>query len=92
VTLRVGAGRLFGLAFEHKRERDVARLVRGVVAINEPPNLPESGLRVQVTAPRFDADAWPSGSASTCTRRPPARPASSDEGFALIISPCARRS
>src|SRR5207342_2682699 len=51
VTLRVGAGRLFGLAFEHKRERDVARLVRGVVAINEPPNLPDSGLRIQVAAP-----------------------------------------
>ena len=75
-------GRLFGLAFEHKRERDVARLVRGVVAINEPPNLPDSGLRVQVTAPRFDAEAWAQWLGIDLHAAPaPARPASSDEGF-----------
>ena len=82
VTLRVSAGRLFGLAFEHKRERDVARLVRGVVAINEPPNLPDSGLRVQVAAPRFDAEAWAQWLGIDLHAAPaPAWPASSDEGF-----------
>ena len=82
MTLRVSGGRLFGLAFEHRREGDVARLIRGVVAINEPPNLPESGLRVQVTAPRFDAEAWAQWLGIDLHAAPAsARPASSDEGI-----------
>ncbi|HTN50459.1 MAG TPA: YhdP family protein [Burkholderiaceae bacterium] len=82
-NLRISAGRLFGLIFEHRRDRGVARLVHGVVAINETPNLPESGLLVQVNAPRFDVEAWAqwlgldlAGGAATS-----ARPASSDDAL-----------
>lgn len=56
--LRVTAGKLFGIHLERRRERDALRLVRGVVAINEPANLPESGLLVLIAAPRVDVAAW----------------------------------
>ncbi len=56
--LRVAAGKLFGMHLERRRERDGLRLTRGVVAINEPANLPENGLLVLVAVPRLDVAAW----------------------------------
>jgi uncharacterized protein (TIGR02099 family) len=58
--LRVDAGRFLGINLEHRRENDVSRLTRGVIAINEPSNLPESGMRLLVNMPRLDIEAWSS--------------------------------
>ena len=56
--LRVTAGKLVGVRLERQREQDVLKLTRGVVAINEPPNSPESGMLVLASMPRMDVEAW----------------------------------
>ncbi|MGZ9031430.1 MAG: YhdP family phospholipid transporter, partial [Burkholderiaceae bacterium] len=58
--LRVQAGRTFGVRIERRPGADKGemRLFRGVVAVNEPANLPERGLLVLVSLPRLDLDAW----------------------------------
>jgi uncharacterized protein YhdP len=58
VGLRVTAGNFLAVHTDHHREGAVARLVRGVVAVNEPANAPESGMLIQVNVPRFDVEAW----------------------------------
>lgn len=56
--LRVTAGRSLAIHMEHRREGRANRLVRGIVAVNEPANLPEDGMLVMVNVPRFDVEAW----------------------------------
>ena len=58
--LRVTAGKLIGVRLERRRDHDVLKLARGVVAINEPANPPESGMLVLASMPRTDAGAWAS--------------------------------
>ncbi|MEP6607694.1 MAG: YhdP family protein [Burkholderiaceae bacterium] len=56
--LRVNAGRAFAVRLERHGERGDMRVTRGVIALNEPANLPESGLLVLATVPRLDLQAW----------------------------------
>ena len=55
---RIAAGRVLGVRIEHRRERGELRITRGVIALNEPANLPEAGLLVLATVPRLDVEAW----------------------------------
>jgi uncharacterized protein (TIGR02099 family) len=56
--LSVTAGRLVGVRLERRRAGEQMALVRGVIALNEPANVPEQGMLVMINAPRFDVDAW----------------------------------
>lgn len=57
--LRVQAGRALAVRIERKPgSRGALELARGVIALNEPANLPERGLLVIATLPRLDVDAW----------------------------------
>ena len=58
--LRVTAGRVVGLHLERRQDGPTMRLARGVIAINETANLPESGMLVLVSMPRLDLEAWSS--------------------------------
>ncbi|HZA96803.1 MAG TPA: YhdP family protein, partial [Burkholderiaceae bacterium] len=55
---RVAAGRVLAVRIERRHERGELRVARGVIALNEPANLPESGLLVLATVPRLDLEAW----------------------------------
>lgn len=57
-SLRASAGRVLGVHLERRQEGDTMRLQRGVIAVNEPANTPESGLLVLLTMPRLDVEAW----------------------------------
>ncbi len=57
---RVAAGRALAVRLERRREQDEFRITRGVIALNEPANLPESGVLVLATVPRLDIEAWSS--------------------------------
>jgi uncharacterized protein (TIGR02099 family) len=57
-ALRVSVGNFLTVHTDHRRERGVARLVRGVVAVNEPARAPDSGMLIQISVPRFDVEAW----------------------------------
>lgn len=57
-SLRVSAGRVFGLHLERRQDGETMRLQRGVIAVNEPANTPESGMLALLTMPRLDVDAW----------------------------------
>lgn len=81
--LKVTAGRFFGLDMEHRRERGVSRLVRGVVAINEPANAPESGMLVLVNLPRVDVEAWSSWLGLDLEGTSTRSVANSDPGFRI---------
>jgi uncharacterized protein (TIGR02099 family) len=56
--LRASLGKLLGVQLERRRENNEFRLTRGVVALNTPANLPESGLLLNISLPRFDVEAW----------------------------------
>ncbi|MBC8118800.1 MAG: hypothetical protein H7X75_04385, partial [Burkholderiaceae bacterium] len=56
--LKVTAGRGFAVRLERRLERAEFRITRGVIAINEAANLPESGLLVLATLPQIDLQAW----------------------------------
>jgi len=56
--LRINAGRALAVRLERRREQGEFRVTRGVIALNEPANLPESGLLVMATVPRLDLEAW----------------------------------
>lgn len=58
--LRVTAGRALAVRFERQREQGEYRVTRGVIALNEPANLPESGVLVLANLPRLDLEAWSS--------------------------------
>jgi uncharacterized protein YhdP len=58
--LSVALGRLLAVRLERRRERGDYRTVRGVIALNTPANLPESGLLLNVSLPRLDVEAWSS--------------------------------
>ena len=58
--LRINAGRALAVRLERRREQGEFRVTRGVIALNEPANLPESGLLVMATVPRLDLEAWSS--------------------------------
>ena len=57
---RVAAGRVLAVRLERRREQGELRITRGVIALNEPANLPESGVLVLATLPRLDIEAWSS--------------------------------
>ncbi|HVE89703.1 MAG TPA: YhdP family protein [Burkholderiaceae bacterium] len=57
---RVAAGKVLAVRVERRRERGELRITRGVIALNEPANLPESGMLVLATVPRLDIEAWSS--------------------------------
>ena len=57
---RVAAGRVLAVRLERRREQGELRITRGVIALNEPANLPESGMLVLATVPRLDIEAWSS--------------------------------
>lgn len=57
---RVAAGRVLGVRLERRREQGEFRVTRGVIALNEPANLPESGVLLLATVPRLDIEAWSS--------------------------------
>lgn len=57
---RVAAGRVLAVRLERRREQGEFRVTRGVIALNEPANLPESGMLVLATVPRLDLEAWSS--------------------------------
>ena len=57
---RVAAGKVLAVRVERRRERGELRITRGVIALNEPANLPESGMLVLATVPRLDIEAWAS--------------------------------
>jgi len=79
--LTVTAARFLGINLEHRRERHVSRLVRGVVAINEPASPPDKGMRVLVNVPRFDADAWSSWLGIDLEGTPTSSAAESEDGL-----------
>ncbi|MBA2547375.1 MAG: TIGR02099 family protein [Burkholderiaceae bacterium] len=56
--VRVSAGRAFAVRLERRLERGEFQIMRGVIALNEAPNLPESGLLVLASVPRLDLQAW----------------------------------
>ncbi|MGH6623627.1 MAG: YhdP family protein, partial [Burkholderiaceae bacterium] len=56
--LKVTAGRILGVHLERRHQEKEWQITRGVIAINEPANLPESGLLINVNVPRLDVDAW----------------------------------
>jgi uncharacterized protein (TIGR02099 family) len=56
--LRVTAGRALGVQLEHRRDGDALRFTRGVVALGENAQMPESGLTVMANMPRIDVTAW----------------------------------
>ncbi|MGH6612528.1 MAG: YhdP family protein [Burkholderiaceae bacterium] len=56
--LRVNAGRALAIRFERRREQTGYRVTRGVIALNEEPNLPQSGVLVLANVPRLDVEAW----------------------------------
>ena len=58
--LRINAGRALAVRLERRREQGEFRVTRGVIALNEPANLPESGVLVMATVPRLDLEAWSS--------------------------------
>ncbi len=57
---RVAAGKVLAVRVERRRERGDQRITRGVIALNEPANLPESGMLILATVPRLDIEAWSS--------------------------------
>ena len=58
--LRVQVGRTLGVHIERRATEPKGELTvaRGVVALNEPANLPERGLLVLASLPRIDVEAW----------------------------------
>ncbi len=58
--LRVTAGSALAVHLERRREQGTYRVARGVIALNEAANLPESGVLVLATVPRLDLEAWSS--------------------------------
>ena len=80
-SLRVTAGRFLGVHLEHRRERDGNRLARGIIAVNEPANLPESGMLVMLNLPRFDVEAWSSWLGIDLEGNAPHSAANADNGF-----------
>ena len=72
---RVAAGRVLAVRLERQREQAEFRIKRGVIALNEPANLPESGVLVLATVPRLDLEAWSSlfGGAESVSKTPTAR-------------------
>jgi uncharacterized protein (TIGR02099 family) len=81
--LKVSAGRFFGLDMEHRRERGVSRLVRGVVAINEPTNAPEGGMLLLINMPRLDVEAWSSWLGLDLEGTSTRSVANADQGFRI---------
>jgi uncharacterized protein (TIGR02099 family) len=85
--LRVLAGRALGIRVERRRA-DVGgefRLARGVIAVNEPANLPERGLLVIATLPQFDVDAWSNLLAPDTPPERGARPASAGDDLRIDL-------
>jgi uncharacterized protein (TIGR02099 family) len=85
--LQVQLGRAFGVRIERQREdaSGELRFTRGVVAVNEPANLPERGLLVIATMPRLDVDAWSDLLAPDTPPARGARPAAADDDLRVDL-------
>jgi len=85
--VRVNVGRAIAVRLERRFERGEFRIARGVIAMNEAPNLPESGLLVLATVPRLDLQAWTSllGSPeNSVSPKPASSGAASDPSIDLL--------
>ena len=71
---RIAASSVLAGRVERRRERGELRVMRGVIALNEPANLPETGVLVLVTLPRLDVEAWSAflGGAGSAPKSAPA--------------------
>jgi uncharacterized protein (TIGR02099 family) len=78
--LSLNAGKLLAMRLERRREQGEWRTGRGVIAINEPANLPVSGVLLNIAMPRLDVDAWSNwlGSSGPNELQTNARSAASD--------------
>jgi uncharacterized protein (TIGR02099 family) len=56
--VRLTAGSLLAVRLQRRHDKGETRIVRGVIALNEPPNLPDNGLLLLASAPRLDIAAW----------------------------------
>jgi uncharacterized protein YhdP len=74
--LRVTLGRMLAVRLERQRAQGELRIARGVLALNEAPNLPERGILVLATLPRLDLEAWSALLASDAPAPNKAAPAS----------------
>ena len=81
---RVAAGQALAVRVERRREKGELRIVRGVIALNEPANLPESGVLVLATVPRLDLEAWSAFLGSAELTSKPAAAASSGPAIDLL--------
>jgi len=88
--VQVQVGRALGLRIERRptNANGDLRVTRGVVAVNEPANLPERGLLVIATLPRVDVDAW---SSLLAPETPPAGARPAPDGDDLTIDLVALR-
>ena len=83
--LRVQAGRAIAVRIERRPERGELRILRGVIALNEPPNLPERGLLVNASMPRLDVEAWSNLLIGETTAVRPARAAAPTDELAVDL-------
>jgi uncharacterized protein (TIGR02099 family) len=85
--VQVQVGRSLGLRVERRpaNANGDLRVTRGVVAVNEPANLPERGLLVIATLPRVDVDAWSSLLAQESALARGAGPADADDGLRVDL-------
>jgi uncharacterized protein (TIGR02099 family) len=87
--LRVQVGRALGVRIERRPmdARGEMRVTRGVIALNEPANLPESGVLVIASMPRLDLEAWTNllSAESPPSRPGPGRPAASGEDLRVDL-------
>ncbi len=75
--MRAALGKVLGVQLERHTEKGELRLTRGVIALNTPANLPESGMLLNVSLPRLDVEAWsnwlgedPAGATAQSARAP----------------------
>ncbi|MDH5207977.1 MAG: YhdP family protein [Burkholderiaceae bacterium] len=77
--LLVQVGRAVGIRIERRPDKGALRLTRGVIALYEPPNLPEQGLLMIATMPRVDVEAWSNLLSPEPAADKPGRPAAADD-------------
>lgn len=81
--LLVQVGRAVGIRIERRPDKGALRLTRGVIALYEPPNLPEQGLLMIATMPRVDLEAWSNLLSPEPAADKPGRPAAADEDLRI---------
>lgn len=85
--VQVQVGRALGIRIERRPAgaNGELRLTRGVVAVNEPANLPERGLLVIAALPRLDVDAWSNLLAPDAPPARDARPAATGDDLRIDL-------